>query len=235
MRRARWGPTAMTWRRFQEATDPEQYAKAWAIENPRWRRRLRINGRGHQICLWETISWTGCIAEVLEVRDGLGFRLAWAGLFHTRHEDEPVTIAKEFFVWPWVRRQGYGRLLLEWAEERAIAFRSPRVLILFHDFDAIVPARTAGRRFLQRAGYHLRWRPHDFEHVAAVGSKTMARVGPWRHSPISCARTASGAASPCVRGPRGPWRDRQDIVMTSLPSVCSFAKSCSACAASPSG
>lgn len=170
-RYARWGPSAMTWNRLAQARDDREYAKVWGLENPRWRRRLRINDRGHQLFLWETISWTGCVAEVIEVRDGRGFRLAWAELFHGRQGDEPVTIMKELFVWPRVRRLGYGTILLDWAEERARAMRSTTAVVFFHDFDAIGRARTAGRTLLQRANYDVRWNPREEPRLAARGYK----------------------------------------------------------------
>ncbi len=172
-RYARWGPSAMTWNRLEHARDDREYAAVWGLENPRWRRRIRHNGRNHQLCLWETLSWTECVAEVLEVRDALGFRLGWSELFHEPQGDGPATIVKELFVWPWVRRQGYGGLLLDWAEERARAFGSSQIVVLFHDFDAVVPARAAGRELLQRAGYEWRWRPRGENTLAARGFKRL--------------------------------------------------------------
>jgi GNAT superfamily N-acetyltransferase len=172
-RYARWGPSAMTWSRLTQAQDVREYAKVWGLENPRWRRRLRINGRGHQLFLWETLSWTGCVAEVIELRDGRGFRLGWAELFHGREGDEPVTFVKELFVWPRVRRHGYGTMLLEWGEERARAMGSTTALVFFHDIDAIGRAQAAGRILLQRAGYDVRWKPRGEPRLAAQASKRM--------------------------------------------------------------
>jgi GNAT superfamily N-acetyltransferase len=170
-RYARWGPSAMTWDRLTQAADDREYAKAWGLENPRWRRRVRIDGRPHQLCLWETISWTGCIAEVVELRDGRGFRIGWAELFHGKDGEQRVTFVKELFVWPRMRRRGYGTVLLSWAEERARAMWSTATVVSFYDFDAIGQARTAGRTLLQRAGYDIRWRPRSEPTLAGRGYK----------------------------------------------------------------
>jgi GNAT superfamily N-acetyltransferase len=171
VRYARWGPSTVTFHRLMEAKDDRDYVKVWGLENPRWRRRLRIGGRPHQLCLWETISWTGCRAEVIELRDGRGFRLGWAELFHGRDGERPVTFVKELFVWPSVRRRGYGTILLEWSEERAEAMKSVATVVYLYDFDAIGRARTAGRTLLQRAGYDVRWRPREQPTLAACGHK----------------------------------------------------------------
>jgi GNAT superfamily N-acetyltransferase len=165
-RRARCGRSPFTADRLAQARSPEEYANAWKTENPRWKQRIRFSGHGHQLMLWESLSWTGWPAEVIEIRDGRGDRAAWCELFLEGHD----VVVKEFFVWPSRRRRGYGRLLEDLCVERARARHAKRLLMWFHQQDAVPSVRRAGREFGVRLGYEWHW-TREIPGLAAVGHK----------------------------------------------------------------
>jgi GNAT superfamily N-acetyltransferase len=165
-RQARWGPSPYTWDRLVNARSPVEYAQAWKSENHRWRQRIKFGRYGHQLMLWEAISWTGRPVEVIEIRDGRGIRVAWSELFF----EGRAAVVKEFFVWPNKRRQGYGRLLESLCVERARSRHANRLLVWFHQQDAVLSVRRAGREFALNLGYVWRW-TREIPRVVAVGRK----------------------------------------------------------------
>jgi len=174
MRRARWGPSSFNYKRLTTAQNHQEFARSWMLENPRWITRTRINGSGHRLVTYETLSVEeGCRAEVIEIQDGRGLRLAWAELFHLPQQKGGVTLAKEFFVWPGARRRGYGTVLEELATEVAVRNGAPELHLLFHEMDAQIQVRAAGRRFAQRLGYRWRWRRSRIPNTVGVAEKRL--------------------------------------------------------------
>jgi GNAT superfamily N-acetyltransferase len=131
--------------------------------------RIKFGGHGHQLVLWETISWTGNPVEIIEIRDGRGLRIAWAELFY---EQGDRAVAKEFYVWPDKRRRGYGTLLEDLCAERARIRRSRELIVWFHEHDAFLHVRRAGREFGQQRGYEWRWTSR-IPRVVALGRKAL--------------------------------------------------------------
>jgi hypothetical protein len=163
---ARWGPSPFTWDRLESAHTAGEYVAAWKLENPRWRQKIRFGGYGHQLMLWETISWTGHPVEVLEIRDGRGLRVAWSELFFEGNR----AVVKEFFVWPDKRLRGYGTLLEGLCTDRARARHSSELVAWLHMQDAFLSVRRIGREFASRRGYEWRWTDR-IPRVVAVGHK----------------------------------------------------------------
>lgn len=172
-RDARVGPSRFTQRRLAEASDDKEFGKAWTLENPRLRQRFRHTGQSHRLHLYETLSADGHPVEVIEVRNGLGWRLGWAYLHHLRGRPPRVSVLKELFVWPSFRRRGYGRLLESVAEERTRRWGSSSLRVLFHEADAMPRNRAAGRLFAGATGYKLSWRRHRLPNLSAVCEKAL--------------------------------------------------------------
>lgn len=170
-RNARVGPSVFIYRKLMEATNDKEFGRTWMMQNPRWQTRLRHHGRPHRLQLYETLSILGNPVEVIEVRNGWGQRLGWAYLHHISGQQPRTSILKELFVWPWFRRRGYGTLLEALACERAKAWRSTSIQVLFHDADARPRNRAAGRLFGMKAGYEWKWRRQQRPNLAAVGKK----------------------------------------------------------------
>lgn len=172
-RDARTGPSRFIHRHLRNASNDKELGKAWLLENPRWRRRIRYAGHGHQLHLYETLSTEGHPVDVIEVRNGVGFRLGWAHLHHLRRSSPRTSVLKELFVWPSFRRKGYGTLLESIATERARRLHSSKVEVLFHEPDAMPRNRAAGRLFAGSTGYTLRWRRSSCPNLAAIGEKAL--------------------------------------------------------------
>jgi hypothetical protein len=169
-RDARFGPSTFTWQRLVSAQTQAERRSAWMLENPRWRRRTRFRGYGHQLVLYEVLSVEDeRPVEVIEIRDGKGRYCAWAHLFHVRRDDEPVSEAKEFFVWPWMRRRGYGQFLFDLVVERSKAWHSTRLLLPLNEADSVPAVRPASREFGKRMGISWRWRSSRRPRYAAIG------------------------------------------------------------------
>jgi GNAT superfamily N-acetyltransferase len=156
-RNARWGPSRFSYRALNEASTAREFANAWQLENPRWRTIVRHNGRRLHYINYEALSIEDeCAVDVIELRSPRDLRLGWVFLHHLRADQ--VTIAKEFFVWPPFRRQGYGTLLEEAAVERARQIGSSHLRLTFYGADAIPRSRAAGRMFVATSGYRWHWR-----------------------------------------------------------------------------
>jgi GNAT superfamily N-acetyltransferase len=171
---ARVGPTAFNYSRLTQAGDSRDFARAWMLENPRWRKRFRHRGRGHQLVNYEALSIAdACRVDVIELRLGIGVRVGWAVVFHLLKNNQPTSVIKELYVWPTSRRLGYGRILEETACDLARLRRSEQIEILFHEADALLPARAAGRRFGDHQGYSWMWRSHKRPSLVAIGRKAL--------------------------------------------------------------
>lgn len=167
------GPSPFTYRRFMEAANERERVRAWLLPNPRWRRRRRHAGLGHQLAVYETLSVVDdCPVQVIELRTGFGIRIAWAHLFHLGGGTR-TSVLKELFVWPPYRRRGYGTILDSVAAENARAWGAERLQVLFYEMDARIPARAAGRLFGERRGYQWRWCRGVRPRVEAVGEKVL--------------------------------------------------------------
>jgi GNAT superfamily N-acetyltransferase len=169
-RDARFGPSAFTYDRIVSAADDQQFYRAWMQESPRWRIRARHNGRPHRLVVYETVSLLGELVEVLQIWSANGARLAWAHLHHVAGEPR-TSVLKEFYVWPAVRRRGYGTLLDDLATRRARAWRSTALRVFWHEPDAQPVFRTGTLLFGERRGYRWSWGLRLRPPLHAIGEK----------------------------------------------------------------
>jgi GNAT superfamily N-acetyltransferase len=172
-RNVRVGPSRFTYPRLMHASTAKDFARAWMQENPRERVRFRYRGHGHQYVIYETLSVAGWPIQIIEVRNGRGWRLGWAYLHHVASSEPRVSVLKELFVWPSFRRQGYGTLLESQAANLARLWHSSAIHILFHEVDALPRNRTPGRTFAEKADYTFRWRRHKCPNLAAIAVKSL--------------------------------------------------------------
>jgi GNAT superfamily N-acetyltransferase len=172
-RNVRVGLSRFTFRQLVRATNAKEFARVWMVQNPRERARFRIYGRSYRLHLYETLSILGSPVEIIELRTGQGIRLGWAHLHHVGEYQPRTSILKELFVWPPFRRRGYGAILEGLACQRATQWRSSRIVLYFHDADALPRNRAAGRLFGKQAGYKWDWRRKRLPNLAAVGEKSL--------------------------------------------------------------
>jgi len=172
-RRAHIGPIAAKWPRIESARNAREFARIWTLHNPRWRARFKHRGRGHQYAIYETISTAGARVEVIEIRTGYGFRVAWAHVHHLRSDRKDTSVVKELFVWPAFRRLGYGTLLEQAAVDRARMWNSRRLELLLHDVDDFLGTLSPGRKFGEKAGYKWRWGRYLRPNLKAIGVKEL--------------------------------------------------------------
>jgi hypothetical protein len=110
-RRARWGLSIDKLRRLYAAPSPKAFAAVWTDENPRYRYPTQFRGARRQVHVYDTWSYeSDCLAEVIQIRHKTGVPMAWAHLFHLRGSPRTTSV-REFYVWPWFRRRGYGSWL----------------------------------------------------------------------------------------------------------------------------
>jgi hypothetical protein len=77
-RNARVGPTAFNYSRLTQARDNRDLARTWMLENPRWQKRFRHRGLGHQLVNYEALSVAeACRVDVVELRLGALRHEAW--------------------------------------------------------------------------------------------------------------------------------------------------------------
>lgn len=171
VRNAKFGATALSHSRWVNAVSPRERRRIWLTPNPRWRRRFRHCGHGHQLIVYETLSTVEQRpVQVIEVRNGFGVRLGWAHLYHLV-QGTRTSVLKELYVWPEFRRLGYGTILEATAVANARDWGAERLRVLFHTMDAQLSLRAAGRLFGERAGYRWRWRNEQRPQLAGVGEK----------------------------------------------------------------
>ena len=172
-RRARWGLTRDKREWLNSARDAQEFSRIWLLDNPPWRGRFRYRGRGHQVHIYESLSYEyACIAEVVQIRTGTAGILAWAHLFLLPGQPR-TTLVTEFYVWPWFRRQGYGTWLEEMVCYRSAVWRSRRIRVWFHNMDAQPRMRAAGRCFGEQRGYTWRWCTQARPKIEAIGEKPL--------------------------------------------------------------
>lgn len=167
------GPSLFTYHRILQERDDRERVKAWLLPNPRWQDRRRHSGFGHQLAVYETLSVVDeCPVQVIEVRTGFGIRIAWAHLLHLGGGTRTCAL-EELFVWPPYRRRGYGTMLELIATENARRWGAERLQILFHEMDAHISVRAAGRLFGEQRGYRWLWRKGVRPRVEATGEKIL--------------------------------------------------------------
>jgi GNAT superfamily N-acetyltransferase len=174
VRNARVGPHPEKFEQFLASKDAKEFARIWMIENTRWRRRFRSDGRRLQWVIYETVSVGGQPVEVVELRSGYGLVLGW---FHIAHRDGPertTSTVTEFFVWPAFRREGLGLLLAEAAESVASKWKAHVIEVLIHEADN--PAHSAAspiEGFATRLGFELSYSEGDRPSLAATAQKRL--------------------------------------------------------------
>jgi GNAT superfamily N-acetyltransferase len=172
----RFGLTMYKYANFMKAPDTRESKRIWMIENPRSRIRVKFNSSGHQSVLYNALSVeSDCPVDVLEIRNGRGLRICWAHLFHLPGIEPRVSVLKEFFVWPWFRRQGYGRKLEEIACEQARMWGSKKIEVYFHQADTTAMShRVAGYHFSKSCGYSKNYRDSKLPNLTAIGEKYLS-------------------------------------------------------------
>jgi hypothetical protein len=158
-RNSRYGSGYRKLRVWNAAETDHDRAQIWKLDNSRWARVDRLNGHAYKIVGYETLSVSGrCLAEVVEIRNGFGVRVAWAHLQH-RQSTPPTSVIAEFFVWPWFRRAGLATRLEEVLLHRASVMSSTQVEVLLHGFDARPLTASTYRRIGEGMGYTWRRAP----------------------------------------------------------------------------
>lgn len=150
------GPSRFTWSRLTAAQSNRDFTRVWLMENPRTRVRFSHLGHGHVWVLYETWSFVdSCPVEIIELRTGQGFIIGWAHLHHLTDAGSRTSLLKELFVWPLMRRRGYGTMLEQVACRRARAWSQETIQISRYAADDLQRQLAPGRNFGAARGY--RW------------------------------------------------------------------------------
>lgn len=125
--------------------------------NRLWRRKRRYGTRSVPGNPDLSLSWYGCwsldlecSAEILMLKVGRRISAGVAILIH--RSGESLSELSDIFVWPSYRRQGYGRLLDEFAAERARKAKSVKLGIYLWNSDA-VKGKDRAVSFMRSANY----------------------------------------------------------------------------------
>jgi GNAT superfamily N-acetyltransferase len=174
VRWGRWGPSRYKQQFLVRPPDGKDIVRAWQIQNPRVAHKFWGSWRTYY---YESISPTrDCPIECLEIRNWIGIRAAWVFVCHDLHPSsgEPATEITELFVWPLFRRVGLATALERWACDRARAYGSREIQLVYNDADYYPsPMRTAGRLFGPARGYKWLWRARIGPRAVATGVKTL--------------------------------------------------------------
>lgn len=173
-RQTRVGPSRFTLSRITQAETNKARATAWLIPNPIRVSRFRYRGFGHRMVYHETVSvWSPGYVSIIELQNGNGLRIAWAFLFHTREEGRPISILKEFYVWPDFRYRGYGSLLESAVADVARTLGSINLQCFFHQIDAWPSIRSIGEQFAKGKGYSLVPGSYELPRLYAIAEKNL--------------------------------------------------------------
>jgi GNAT superfamily N-acetyltransferase len=167
------GLTRMTHQRLAGVTNNQEFAQIWMSKNHLRRVPWQHMGSDHQLILYETLSISGAPVEIIEIRNDLGLRVGWAHLHHVPIVQPRISILKELYVWPIFRRQGYATKLESCARARAVAWKSTRMQILFHEADAMPRVRSAGQSFTEQSAYSLSWGRQTRPTIDAIAEKLL--------------------------------------------------------------
>jgi GNAT superfamily N-acetyltransferase len=149
------GQTQSTFPEFAGLNSDEQIAGLWMLKNPYDARVVYLNDETHTVIQYATTSfWRGGMAEVIELRNKRGERVAWMHLFH---EADDVTVVREFFVPPWNRRRGYGTWLAAIAVSQAKWRGSDRIVVTMDEADSLLRNRSGAICFWERQGFSWLW------------------------------------------------------------------------------
>jgi len=171
-RNCRIGLTRYNWARLENAANNREYAKAWMLENPRYKQSFKYRGDRYHIYNYETISIEHYRPVfILELRNGYGLRIAW--LHFIKLYNPTRLLITELYVFPSFQRLGFGSILESWATNTAKNWNCEKVEIQFHDADAQPRVRAAGRLFGTRRGYTWKWQDVKYPRLQAIGEKTL--------------------------------------------------------------
>src|SRR5215211_1989023 len=161
-RRATFGPSRFTRPLLQlNAADARAYAAVWMLESPMLRAvnshvvesSVRHDDTEYLIRIRETESTSEETVEMVELLDPSGVPLGWTHLHHLVDARPRISVVKELFVWPRVRRLGYGRLLEDLTAVQARKRGSEKLCVLFHEADDYPGNVTTAKAFATSAGY----------------------------------------------------------------------------------
>lgn len=169
------GPTRSTLPllRRRTAANPKAYAEAWMLGSAPIKRDLRHGGEKPTARIRETLSASDEPVEMIELHGLSGRPIAWAHLHHIVGSNSRVSVCKEFFVWPHVRKRGYGRLLEKLAADQAKKWDSERIEIVFYEADDHPRGATAAKALAIGTGYEWKWVSQQRPNVSAVASKDL--------------------------------------------------------------
>lgn len=169
----RWGDHGLSAAKLRLITNSRStsVSRVWRMPLGRRLRLVTVGDKRLRLSISPNYSVDSeAAADVLELRDAFGLRLAWAFLVHAR---DRTAVLKELFVWPTFRRRGYGRLLEYEAGAIARAKGSERLELWFHSADALIGLRDAGRRFGSALGYRWSWHRNELPCLEAIGSRAL--------------------------------------------------------------
>ncbi len=174
------GPSPTTWAAAKAAKGP---GAAWMIPVPRWKHRVHWRGGRYVIKHYDTISGRGGSVDVIELLNGISVRLGWVHMRHFR-DDAGLAVSEmtEFFVWPWFRRQGYGRWLERLALEKAKESGADEVRAPYHDADALAQVKElpGARQFAEHAGYEWKDESAELPPRMAMVTKRLSQTPGYR-------------------------------------------------------
>lgn len=173
------GPTRFALPLLRRATSPKAFAAAWVptlrglgeVSFATRERRILHDDADHLLRTHETLSASGDPVEMIELHGPTGLPLGWAHLHYLITSRPGVSACKEFFVWPFVRGFGYGRLLEEHVAERAERWGSERLEVPLYEADDHPGAVHPAKAFATASGYEWSWVYKRRPNVSAVASK----------------------------------------------------------------
>jgi hypothetical protein len=121
--------------------------------------------------LYEAVSHGGGRIEAIELYEASGLLAAWA---FVHFSDAEAAVVKEFYVWPWFQRRGFGTLLEFFVRYRAAVNRRRRIEVFIHDMDGLIgPVRARASHFVAASGYGWLWRAGRRPNLTALAVREL--------------------------------------------------------------
>jgi hypothetical protein len=144
----------------------------WMTKNGRRRESLRYRGRTHFLLTYTSMDCMEQTVECFELRDCKDFLIGWAFATIVPIAGEFIGVIHEFFIWPGVRRYGYGRLLHHFVLSRLEdSLGISRIEVCYYAADDLRGPIAPGRKFLEALGYLLRFERQKWLQLRGVGRR----------------------------------------------------------------
>lgn len=143
----------------------------WTIKNGRRRESLRYRGRTHFLLTYTSMDNTEGTVECFEIRDCKDFLIGWAFANLVPIAGEFIAVIHEFFIWPGVRRYGYGSLLHDFLLSRLSSLGISKINLWYYAADDLRGPISPGRKFLEAHGYSLRFERQSWLQLRGVGRR----------------------------------------------------------------